>query len=166
MSPHRFSSHFSTTLALCVAAVVACGGRSSDIPSGTRDDGGTSTGLASGDMPDAALPPGVAFMDGNIKCCEQGLGQTCCSPHDKELGACVESRGCTPAGQGISGKDVCSICCGGMGVIFRMSLVDGKCVSDDTHPEEEWICAACGDGVCNTSAGENVCNCAADCGKP
>lgn len=159
----------SALLALALAAAfvpVACGGRS-DAPI-TPQDGGSSNDPSPADGGRDALPPGVAYEVGGAYCCEKGLGRTCCPPNK----ACSEYGGgfhaCLPAGSAISSKDTCTICCDGDGtnVIFRSSLVDGKCVNDATHPEEEWLCAACGDGVCNAAAGENPCSCPADCGPP
>jgi len=148
-------------LALVTTTVVACGGRS-DVPSSPHD-GDASTEASSPDGGDEMLPPGVAYLSGGAFCCEKGIGRACCpankrcSEYGGALGACI------PAGSSISSKDTCAICCDGMSAIFRMSLVDGKCVSDDTHPEEEWLCAACGDGMCSAAAGENVCSCPQDC---
>lgn len=157
--PHVAAAVFAVT----TMTVVACGGRS-DTPTSRRDvDASTEAGSsADGDM----LPPGVAYVVGGVNCCEKGIDRACCTP-GVACGAYGGAAGdCLRAGASISGKDFCPICCDGMGVIFRMTVVDGKCVSDDTHPEEEWLCAACGDGTCNGSAGENACNCPADCGMP
>ena len=154
-------------LAAATVVVVACGGRS-DAPI-TLHDGGLSTDASSADDGGrAALPPGVAYEVGGAYCCEKGTGRACCAPNTPcgEYGGGLHA--CIPAGSPISSKDVCSICCDGDGtnVIFRSSLVAGSCVTDDTHPQEEWLCAACGDGACNAAAGENVCSCSKDCGPP
>jgi len=147
------------SLALCIATVVACGGRSTDLPT-EANDGGTDSSASDSD---SALPPGVAFMQGSVKCCEQGLGQSCCTSDEKELGSCVEFRGCTHAGSGYGGKVYCAKCCDGLSLIARTKPVDGAC-KDDSFPDDGPICAACGNGVCDTTAGENPCNCPADCG--
>jgi len=152
------------SLAVFIATVVACGGRSTDIPPSTSDtDSGS--GAADATEADAALPPGVAFMEGYVACCETGRGQSCCTAEQKEAGECVEFRGCTPAGGGFYAKITCSKCCDGLSVISRAQLVDGTCVYPPFH-EVGNVCAACGDGVCEAPTGENPCNCPADCGPP
>ncbi|MEA2746650.1 MAG: hypothetical protein QOI41_793 [Myxococcales bacterium] len=148
-------------------AFIACGGRSDAPISDHAADASIDASPADASAGDV-LPPGVAYEVGGVYCCEKGIGRACCPPNKPcgEYGGGLHA--CIPAGSAISSKDACTICCDGdgTGVIFRASLVNGKCVSDETHPEEEWLCAACGDGVCNGSAGENVCSCPADCGPP
>jgi len=158
--------------AVCIASVVACGGgRSSDLPPSTTDvNGGTGSDTDSdaGSGPadsDGALRPGVAFMQGYVECCEQGLGQSCCTAEEKDLGRCVEFLGCTPAGSVFIGKITCSKCCDGLAPTPRTKLVDGKCVSYP-YIDDNNVCVPCGNGVCDTTAGENPCNCPADCGPP
>ena len=149
------------SLALCITSVVvACGGRSADLSPVTND---ASADSSNDDTADAALRPGVAFMEGSVVCCEQGLGQTCCTADEKELGECVEFQGCTRAGAGFVGKTLCAKCCDGLARIPIVKLVDGKCVYPPVHQAGS-LCNACGNGVCDTSTGENPCNCPADCG--
>jgi hypothetical protein len=128
------------------------------MPNAPHEDGGTS---ASGEPSDAALPPGVAFMEGTIKCCAKGLGQSCCTAREKDVGECAEFQGCTPAGHTVRAKIVCSICCEGLVPMSPARYVDGKCESPQALDSN--VCAPCGDGVCNASAGENPCSCPADC---
>jgi hypothetical protein len=145
--------------ALVALLVVACGGRS-DAPIIRPDDAGAS----SSDAPEAdaaeALPPGVAYIQQGIKCCEKGIDRACCGGEDN----CAPYGGfgdCAHAGSGISGKVACSICCPGLVTISKTKLVDGKCVDDKFLDSS--FCAPCGDGVCQTSVGENPCNCPKDC---
>lgn len=150
MTALRVSPGRAMVAMLLVATVIACGG---------HDAGGAADAAA-----DVSLAPGVAFMQGTIKCCDTGLGQSCCSAQEKDVGECAEFLGCTPAGDGLTSKQVCTKCCDGLGAIPRTKLVSGKCV-DDVFPGAGSLCAACGDGTCNASAGENPCNCPADCGS-
>lgn len=161
----RVRSRFSAVLPLALAAmlVVACGGRSdAPAPSSEAD---ASTSEASADGSGEVLPPGVAYKSGGVNCCAKGIGRDCCTPGV----ACGEYGGglgeCLPAGAGINAKDTCTFCCdaGAKNNILRMNVVDGKCVSGATSFDDHWICAACGDGVCNAAAHENVCNCPEDC---
>jgi hypothetical protein len=149
------------SLGACAALVIACGGRSTDL----QPEPGDSGAEGGSDDVDAALRPGVAFMQGSVACCEQGLGQSCCTSEEKELGRCIEFRGCTREGLGIVGKTQCAKCCDGLGTIPLVKLVDGKCVYPPPH-EAGALCAACGNGICDAPAGENPCNCPADCGPP
>ena len=151
------------SLAVCLACVIACGGRSTDLP--TETGNGAGGGDAGSADDGAALPPGVAFMEGNVKCCEPGLGESCCAPDDKETGTCGEFPGCTRAGSGFVGKTQCARCCEGLSRIPIVNLVDGTCVYPSPH-EAGSLCNACGNGTCDTSTGENPCNCPADCGPP
>jgi hypothetical protein len=153
------------TICLALSAIIAaaCGGRS-DAPA-PPPDGGSSTPASPSDGGDGILPPGVAYISGGAYCCEKGIGRSCCPP---DRGCAPYGGGldaCLPAGSSISGKDTCTICCEGLGVIGRSKLVDGKC-ADDPFPDDGALCAACGDGFCHASAGENPCNCPADCGPP
>jgi hypothetical protein len=116
---------------------------------------------ASGEPSDAALPPGVAFMEGTIKCCATGLGESCCTAREKDVGECAEFQGCTPSGDAVRAKIVCSICCEGLVPMNPARYVDGKCESPQALDSN--VCAPCGDGVCSASDGENVCSCPADC---
>ena len=155
-------------LALAVSSVVACGGRS-DAPTANEGteastEAGSATSSAAADGGES-LPPGVAYVVGGVSCCAKGIGRQCCEP-GKPCGPYGGAIGqCLPAGSSISGKDLCTICCDGLGVIGRTKLVDGKC-ADDAFPDDGALCAACGDGLCHASAGENPCNCPADCGPP
>jgi len=59
-------------------------------------------------------------------------------------------------------------CCSGLTAYTNganESVQNGACVrSQYTVMNTNYLCVKCGDGVCNSSAGENVCNCAKDCG--
>lgn len=145
---------------LVTILVVACGGRS-DAPVTRSNDADASSSDAPADTAEA-LPPGVAYMQQGVKCCEKGIGRACCGGHDD--GPCAAYGGfgdCAAAGAGISAKVSCSICCPGLVTISNTKLVDGKCVGGQFLDSN--FCAPCGDGVCQTSAGENPCNCPADC---
>ncbi|WP_437280824.1 hypothetical protein WME90_09795 [Sorangium sp. So ce375] len=71
--------------------------------------------------------------------------------------AALASR-CSGEGAMASGKSF-TTCCPGLTPIASMERIDGACVT--TAPDAH-LCAKCGDGACG--AGENDCNCPADCG--
>ena len=147
-------------MVLGAAVAVACGGRrdAPDVPLGAdASTGGSNAGDA-----DAGLPPGVAYVLDGVTCCAKGIGTACCVSPDVPCAQYGGSGHCIAAGGGISGKDMCSICCDGLGTIDRMKLVDGNCVSTAVLDDGP-ICGLCGDGVCDSEHGENRCNCAQDC---
>lgn len=158
MSRRAGLGHVAAAALLLLAIYLpACGGHTTPVPSSTSEDGGTTSGAASA----SASADGVAFMQGNVACCETGLGTSCCTAAQKDQGACQEFLGCRAAGQGISGKIQCMRCCDGLVPMSPSRMVDGKCESPQFLDSN--VCAPCGDGVCSPESGENACSCPADC---
>jgi hypothetical protein len=152
-------------LAVGFFLLAACGGREAP-----RADPGT----GSEDAADAGYE-----MRGVYRCCAKGTGKACCegvprSPSGSAM--CFQYGGlygdCRAAGELYEGKVLCAGCCDGL---ERSSMVEpGDEVPpeldglpegcDETAPPSILVCIRCGDGICG--AGENFCNCLADCPRP
>jgi len=96
---------------------------------------------------------------GDRKC--EGLETPCSCPWD----CLTDTAGCYREGYAYNpGTTPLAIedpggCCPGLSAVNKgYPLDDGRCFFD---PYGELMCLRCGDGVC--AAGENVCNCPADC---
>jgi hypothetical protein len=97
--------------------------------------------------------------------CEQDMDcafiSKCPSVCDEEQGMCVCDEFCTQAGEMyIPDSSGQHNCCPGLEPLTCADYVNGECLWVDCDCEC-YICAACGNGVCE--AGENPCNCPADC---
>jgi len=145
-------------LGLILIALAAC-----HRPPIARDAGDGS--IAPGDgAPELDAPADGAgrYTQGIYLCCAKGEERTCCPPDtlpDPSVGriaTCFQYGGvrgdCTPEGQQLEAKDICSLCCPGLVRISGCNAVP--------HPSV-FTCAVCGDGVCGP--GEATCNCPADC---
>jgi hypothetical protein len=104
------------------------------------------------------------YTQGVYQCCARGEGTGCCVGLPQ--GTCFQYGGtagdCTPEGDSLEAKDICSICCPGLSRI-ESSQPGGGSSSMTCNPgiPSVFVCARCGDGICGL--GENQCNCAADC---
>lgn len=136
-------------LVLFVAAGVGCGARA--LPKSVPTDAASF----------------ASYRQGAYLCCAKGEGLSCCG--GATTGTCFGYGGtlgdCTPEGNTLDGKDICSICCPGLTrVSLSMPSEAGAgdaaaCVGEG--PPSLLLCVACGDGVCGPS--ENSCNCPTDC---
>ncbi len=113
-------------LTLAASAVVACGGRAST-PDDPRETTDPPSASASGDS--AALPSDIAFEREGVRCCQTGLGRTCCSAERPE-NSCEEFRGCTALGGVVTAADICAACCDGLHAVPRISFGDATCVAN------------------------------------
>jgi len=96
---------------------------------------------------------------GDQKC--EGMETPCSCPWD----CLTDTAGCyregyhyNPGTDPLATKDPGGCCPGLAAVGYGYPLDDGRCFFD---PYGELICLRCGDGTC--TAGENICNCPADC---
>jgi len=136
-----------------VAVAVACGGATtSSVDRGAGDAGS-----------DAEPDAGFTRLNG-AKCCVEGTGRTCCAEDESEWTCAPYGGGighCSAAGEPYGTKAACSLCCPGMRPIDTSEVApDGTCTltADDSR-----VCAPCGDGVCDSKAGESRCSCPMDC---
>lgn len=107
---------------------------------------------------------------GAYRCCLEGQGDSCC---DGDKSTCAEHGGsygaCRGQGEEYEGKVICAQCCEGLTAIgterpgpdptAKLGDLPAGCI--DPAPPSIVLCAACGNGTCE--AGENYCNCPADC---
>jgi hypothetical protein len=110
------------------------------------------------------------YEDGIYHCCAFGDGTDCCNGY--EQGMCFTYGGiydqCIPAGETISGKVICSLCCDGLIEVEDMQVTDEvfadypKGCGPSDKPIDFLICLPCGNGTCDEN--ENRCNCPNDCG--
>lgn len=132
-------------LPLVVVVATACGG-STEPRSGEPDAGANFT-----------------IVNG-VKCCVEGIGEECCAGARSEPNSCGQYGGpvghCAVAGEAFATKVDCAICCPGLHPISISHPENGSCSFGGLDSR---ICAACGDGVCDADAHENVCNCPEDC---
>jgi len=92
--------------------------------------------------------------------------------------ACTNSSACAKEGENIylwqpqiygsSGTPATAprVCCAGLTAYggANEKVIDGKCIRNQyAVMNTTQTCIKCGDGVCNSSAGENVCSCSRDC---
>ena len=142
-------------LAAPLVVMAACGGAETEIDGASNDAGGEVDSAA-------ALPPGVDHYHGNVACCAQDAG-LCCSG-DVQL--CEAYVACDQAGEAWEPKGLyCEECCPGLTAleVVRQNA-DGTCDRDaGLELEPDFVCAACGNGVCEKTSGENHCSCPADC---
>ena len=149
MSRVIVSAGLAAVAAVAVATfAVACGGRNDVTADKAASDAGNEA--------EAALPPGVEFIQGPYSCCKEGVD--CCTPGDR---ACHEYEHCSGLGGNVSAKAICSRCCPGLKEIFPDTVNAGQCVPGLFYKDA--FCAACGDGLCRAEDGENKCNCPEDC---
>ena len=108
---------------------------------------------------------------GNGKC---EIGETAASC----LADCNVSTGCVGEGQYVIASKLVGVdstpvgpqnCCAGLTKYMGGGsewVQNGVCVKfDHSGMNANYLCVKCGDGICNSAAGENVCNCPADCGS-
>ena len=97
---------------------------------------------------------------GNTRICCGAEGEipgVNCQPEVEEGGIYGE---CLGQGEVIEGKVLGALCCEGLEPIeYSGTGEDGACIV--LGPPSLQVCAACGNGQCQ--AGENPCNCSADC---
>ena len=96
-----------------------------------------------------------------------GAGKACC---------CQGQKKCAAEGQSImapaspASMNLPTTCCSGLTPYMgggSESVQNGACVkSQYALMPASFLCVKCGDGICNSAAGENVCNCPQDCGRP
>jgi len=135
---------------------LACGGvTTSSEPVERHEDGGAAQ--------EAGADAGFTIRSG-AKCCAEGTGRECCAP-DESFTKCAAYGGpfdrCSGAGEPFAAKVPCALCCPGTQTIPITKVApDGSCTFG---AGDSLICAPCGDGVCDPSAGENRCSCPQDC---
>jgi hypothetical protein len=127
---------------------------------GSEHGGSTSEGSGGDSSTDAAVDG--RYTQGIYSCCAKGEERSCCPPEslpDPSVGrtaTCFTYGGvrgdCTPEGEQLEAKDICSICCPGL---TRLEICD------PSFPPSAFVCGACGNGECGP--GESACNCPADC---
>jgi len=113
---------------------------------------------------------GGGYDQGPYHCCDPNQGTSCCSDYRK--GFCFAYGGtfgaCRGPGEEGDSKIICSKCCDGLQAVSSLLVqstasdagsADGCGLSG--APPGTFVCIACGDGECG--AGENRCNCPADC---
>ena len=112
------------------------------------------TDYGNGAMPSAGFFC-TACGDGVCTAPESG----CNCPED----CAVVQPGCLGEGEvGKAGNQLAASCCSGfVAVPVTYPVSAGKSVVCESGPVGEFVCTACGDGVCG--AGENGCRCPADC---
>lgn len=168
-----------------VGVLVACG---SDSPATvTGDDASRADGSSPETEGGASSSDDGVYKDGDYTCCGEGKGLTCCSADAGLLGYeslpdgnivqwggrpgtdttanCFGYGGvanaCAAEGEVIDRKDICSICCDGLGTIESQCDM-GPCVDGGTsYGYSQQICARCGNGECGP--GESHGNCPEDC---
>jgi hypothetical protein len=165
-------------LTIMIALCGACGASSKVVDASeqasARADAAEQTGKRdAGDQPLRA-DAGLGYtMAGVYRCCLEGQGTSCCTGQPQ--GRCFAYGGlyeaCREQGEEYEGKVICAHCCEGL---TRGALLEpGDAVApeldglpagcDDVAPPSLGVCIACGDGAC--LAGENFCNCPADCAR-
>jgi hypothetical protein len=137
---------------LPMVVLVACGGATA-VPGGEREAPGDDAGV------DAAGDAAFLIIDGT-RCCSEGTGTSCCRPNDSWF-ACAATFACAGAGEPYATKAPCARCCAGLRPIpISRPSPGGDCTVTGTDSR---VCAPCGDGVCDTEAGESRCSCRMDC---
>ncbi|MCW5833941.1 MAG: hypothetical protein KIS78_16190 [Labilithrix sp.] len=150
-------------LAAVLVPLAACAGGST--PKGTANDATVVT-----EETDAGAGGG-RYTQGVYTCCAEGEERACCPPETLPDPATGRSATCFPyggargrcvaAGGTLEAKDICSICCPGLARLATEAPTGDAGACEDQAPPSVFLCAACGDGTCG--AGENACNCPADC---
>lgn len=117
---------------------------------------------------------GGRYKDGVYFCCAKGEERdSCCE--GKAMNMCFQYGGgyntCVGQSEIINRKIICSFCCPGLQRLE--TVVEGNknkedglpegCDRDPTYPLGNFVCSACGNGVCDDK--ENFCNCPSDCPK-
>jgi hypothetical protein len=133
---------------------------------GSRTTSGVDASMA--DVVEVPGPDSGEYWQGVYKCCGQTQGTTCCA--GIATGLCFAYGGiygtCRGNGAEFEGKVICAFCCPGLTAVSQeefVGAVDGGSACIRRKPVSLLICLPCGDGVC--AAGENRCNCPADCGS-
>ncbi len=113
------------------------------------------------------------FIDANRQCCD-GLQKTRAACSDATCYTCKKT--CAGEGQTINKlynplqpSNLPTSCCAGLTAYSgaNYAVQDGVCTRKQyTVMETSAVCLKCGDGVCNSAAGENICGCPADCAAP
>lgn len=70
---------------------------------------------------------------------------------------------CAKEGEAIGASNMPSMCCMGLKAVTGIGGFNGDCSSSYLPPKGLNICTKCGDGICNSYAGEDKCNCPEDC---
>ncbi len=158
------SMHLRLVASLVVPVLIAACAASS-APKGAND-----AAAATPDETDASADSG-RYQQGVYTCCAEGEGRACCPPEtlpDPATGrsaTCFQYGGvlgrCVEAGGTLEGKDICATCCPGLTRTGREAPMGDAGACEDEGPPSLLVCVACGDGTCG--AGENPCNCPADC---
>ncbi len=70
---------------------------------------------------------------------------------------------CAGPGDSVGGRSGVISCCAGLIRLAAGTADPAHCDAPSSVPVGAWVCAPCGNGVCDTVWGEDPCNCPADC---
>lgn len=72
---------------------------------------------------------------------------------------------CAGPGDSVGGRSGVIACCEGL-VRLNVGVANPAHCDAPSVSAGSWVCAPCGNGVCEAVLGEDLCNCPADCGDP
>ena len=81
----------------------------------------------------------------------------------KNLSSAKNLFSCAKEGEAIGSSGMPAACCMGLKAVTGIGGFIGDCSSSYAPPGGLSICSKCGDGICNSYAGEDKCNCPKDC---